>query len=136
MSGNREPVTYKGRFIGIVVLTVAQFLIGVIHIISGLWLLAAEIMSGSSATLVYDVYTLIFGVLVFVFAGFIWQGKRIGWMGTIASLIFVIIADSLTILDLPSIPGIPKGAAFVEIGYSLLVVLYLFQGHVRRKFLR
>ncbi len=136
MNSKLEPVTYRGRSIGIVALAGAQFLIGAIHIILGSWLLAAEIMSDSSATLVYDVYTLFFGVLVFVFAGFIWQGKWIGWIGTVASLIFVITADSLTLLDLPSIPGIPRGAAFVEIAYSLLVVLYLFQGHVRRKFLR
>ena len=82
-------------------------------------------------TIIYDVYTLIFGVLVLVFAVLIWQGKKAGWVGTIAVSLFVIVADSLTVLNLPSIPGIPKSAAFTEIGYSILVVFYLSQRHVR-----
>jgi hypothetical protein len=47
---------------------------------------------------------------------------------------FVIAVDALTLLNLPSIPGIPKAAAVPEIIYSLLVLLYLSQTHVRIKY--
>jgi hypothetical protein len=58
-------------------------------------------------------------------AVFIWQGKRVGWIGTIAVSFFVIVADLLTLLDLPSIPGIPKSAGAIEIIYSTIVIAYL-----------
>ena len=128
---NPKPVTFKGKRLGIVALIATQFLIGVIHVIFGFWLFSVEIFY-PSVTLIYDVYTVIFGVLVLVFAVFIWRNKRIGWIGTIGVSIFVIVADSLTVVDLPSIPGIPKGAAFFEIAYSVIIVLYLSQGSIRR----
>jgi len=84
---------------------------------------------------VYDVYTFVFGLLTLVFAVFIWQGKKMGWLGMIAVSLFVIAADSLTVLNLPSIPGIPKFPAYTEIPYSVLVVYYLSLRHVREKFL-
>jgi hypothetical protein len=77
----------------------------------------------------------VFGLLVLVFAVFVWQGKKAGWIGTIAVSLFVIAADTLTVLNLPSIPGIPKSAALTEIAYSILVIIYLSAGHVRKKFL-
>ncbi len=86
-------------------------------------------------TVAYDVYTLVFGLLVLVFAVFIWQGKKAGWIGTVAVSLFVIVADTLTVLNLPSIPGIPKFAALTEIAYSLLVIIYLLQNDIRRKYL-
>jgi hypothetical protein len=64
----------------------------------------------------------------------IWQGKKLGWAGTIAVSLFVIIADALTILNLPSIPGIPRSAGALEIAYSVLVVFYLILPEVRKKF--
>jgi hypothetical protein len=133
MSGKREPITYKGRSLGIVILTAAQVFIGVIHAFFGVLLLIfnASIMQ---TTLPYDVYTLAFALLVLAFAVFIWQGKKSGWVGTVAVLVFVIVADSLTVLNLPSIPGIPKFAPPTEIVYSLLVLAYLFQANVRKKF--
>ena len=133
MSGKREPITYKGRSLGILVLTAAQLLIGIIHALIGVLLIAL----GSSilqATEVYSVYTLVFGLLVMVFAMLIWQGKKEGWVGTIAVSIFVSVADALTVLNLPSIPGIPKFAAPTEIVYSLAIMLYLLQTNVRKKF--
>ena len=133
MNAARLPVTYKGRSLGILILTVAQLLIGVVHVISGLLLLAAEIPF-MEATIIYDVYTLVFGLLVLVFAVFIWQSKKEGWIGTVAVSTFVIAADSLAVLNLPSIPGIPVFAAYAEIAYSLLVVSYLALDHVRVKF--
>ena len=138
MSNTHSPVTYRGRSFGVVVLTAVQFLIGVIHVFSGLWLLAA----GSSADFVisaqfpevYSIYTLAFGLLILIFTGGIWLGRSWGWIGTVAVSAFVIVADALTLLNLPSIPGIPRFAAAAEIIYSLMVLLYLSQTHVRIKY--
>ena len=134
MTSKREPITYKGRSFGIIVFTSAQLLIGFIHALLGVFLITfgASILK---ATAVYNVYTLLFGLLVMVFAVFIWQGKKVGWIGTVVVSLFVIAADALTVANLPSIPGIPKFAAPTEIGYSILVIIYLSLPHVRRKFL-
>ena len=126
---------YKGRSLGIVVLTAAQIFIGSIHVFFGLLLLAFENLNFIQATVAYDVYTIIFGGLTVVFGAFIWQGKKAGWVGTIAVSLFVIVADSLTLLDLPSIPGIPKFAGSTEIAYSVLIIVYLCTRKVRKKFL-
>jgi hypothetical protein len=128
-------ITYKGRSLGIVVLTVAQLIIGAIHVFFGLLLLAFESITFLQATVAYDVYTFVFGLIVLVFAVFIWQGKKWGWVGTIAILLFVIVADSLTLLDLPSIPGIPKFPALTEILYSVLIIVYLCSSQVKKKYL-
>ncbi len=135
MNSKRPQVTYRGKSIGIVALTAAQLLIGGIHISFGILLLISEDFASLQATVAYDVYTIVFGSLVAVFAVYIWQGKKIGWIGTVAVSIFVIAADSLALLDLPSIPGIPKLPAFTEIAYSLLILYYLLQKGVRKKFL-
>ena len=127
--------TYKGRSLGIVILTAAQIIIGAIHAFFGVLLLAFENLSFLPATAIYDVYTFIFGVLVMVFAVFVWQGKKAGWIGTVAVSLFVVAADSLTLLDLPSIPGIPKFAGFAEISYSVLIIIYLCGSQVRKKYL-
>ena len=113
----------------------AQLLIGGIHIFSGVLLLAFENISFLPATAAYDVYTLVYGLLVLFFAVLLWQGKKAGWIGTVLVSLFVIAADALTLLDLPSIPGIPKLPAFAEITYSLLVIFYLLQPHVKKKYL-
>ncbi len=133
MSSKRNPVTvtYKGRSIGILVLTVSQLFIGAIHIL--IWTLflifGASILQATEA---YNVYTLVFGLLVMVFAGFIWQSKKSGWIGTIVVSLFVTAADALTVANLPSIPGIPKFAAPTEIGYSIVVIIYLSVPHARK----
>ena len=134
----RSLVTYRGRSLGIVVLTVLQFLVGVVHVFFGLWLLAAGsqpifVVSGQSPE-VYSVYTLAFGLLVLIFTSGIWLSKRWGWGGTVAVSVFVVVADALTLLSLPSIPGIPRFAAAPEIIYSLSMLLYLSQTHVRIKY--
>jgi hypothetical protein len=132
----KHPIpTYKGRSIGVFVLTIAQLLIGAIHVFFGLMLLVFENLSFTQTTVVYDVYTIVFGLLTVVFAIFIWQGKKAGWGGTISVSLFVIVADSLTLLDLPSIPGIPKFAGFGEITYSVLIIVYLFTRQIREKYL-
>jgi hypothetical protein len=133
---SKQPIpTYKGRSLGIVALTAAQLLIGAIHLFFGLLLLAYENLIFTQGNTVYDVYTIIFSVLTVVFAVFIWQGKKAGWVGTVAVSLFVIAADSLTLLDLPSVPGIPKFAGFGEITYSVLIIIYLCTRQVRKKYL-
>ena len=134
MSEKRSPIIYKGRSIGIVVLTGAQLFIGSIHILLGFLLIASE-NSFLKATIAYDIYTIVFGLLVLIFGWFIWQGKKLGWIGTVTVSLFVSTADALAVLNLPSIPGIPKFAAPTEIIYSFLVIFYLLQRSVRKKFL-
>jgi hypothetical protein len=140
MKKNGLAVAYRGRILGIVVLVVAQFLIGIIHVSSGVLLLLQGIIETFSTSMqvpeIYSVYTLVFGLLIFIFAYAIWIGNRWGWIGTVTVSIFVILVDSLTLLNLPSIPGIPKFAAVAEIVYSLLILLYLSQTHVRAIFFR
>ena len=133
MTHQLPQIIYKGRSIGIVILTAAQLSIGAIHIFFGLLLFAFEV-SLFQATLAYDVYTVFFGLLTLVFAVFIWQGKKSGWIGTVAVSIFVSVADVLKLLNLPSIPGIPKFAAPTEIVYSLIVMFYLSRNDVRKKY--
>jgi hypothetical protein len=133
-----RPTAYKGRYIGILILVTAQILIGIIHIGFGVWLLAAPhtvpfagIFGTSTGPDVYSVYTVTFSLLTLVFAAAIWMQKRWGWIGTVAVAAFVIVADSLTLLDLPSVPGIPKFAGFGEISYSAILLVYLLQAHIR-----
>ena len=73
----------------------------------------------------YDVYTFAFGILVLVFARYIWIRKKVGWIGTAAVSVFVTVADVLIVLGLPSIPGIPLFAAPTEIIYSVIIIAYL-----------
>jgi hypothetical protein len=136
MKTSPPQILIKGRPLGVFILISAQLLVGAIHVFFGLLLLASEISTVFSLTIAYDVYTSLFGLLALVFAVNLWRGKKVGWVGTIGLSLFVIAADSLTLLNLPSIPGIPKLPAFAEIGYSILIFGYLSLGHVRSKFLR
>lgn len=105
---------------GVVILVSVQSLIGVVHFIFGLWLLSISMMD-----YIYSMYTVFFGLATLLFAFGLWIRKGWGWFGTVLTLTFVVIADALTLLNLPSIPGIPKFAAVVEIVYSAIVLLYL-----------
>jgi hypothetical protein len=134
MSNTRSPIFYKGRSLGILILTAAQVFIGSVHALVGFLLLFSEV--SLQVTVAYDVYTVFFGLLTLFFTVFIWQGKETGWLGTMAVSIFVIVADALTVLNLPSIPGIPKFAAPTEIVYSLIIVVYLLQSSVRKKYFK
>jgi hypothetical protein len=125
VSKKPELPTFHGRRLGVTALTAAQLLIGVIHIVSGAVLFAFENFSALPTTAAYDVYTFVYGLLILVFAIYLWKGKKAGWIGTIAVSAFVIAADALTLLNLPSVPGIPKAPAFAEIAYSVIVVAYL-----------
>ena len=87
-----------------------------------------------STPVVYSLYTLVYGCLTFVFAYLLWLGKPSGWIGTIAVSLFVIVADTLTVLDLFTGLGIPATAALGEIPFSIVIVAYLIQRHVRTKY--
>src|SRR3990172_1807687 len=136
MNSARSFPTIRGRTLGIFFLTVVQFLIGGIHGFFGLWLISATANFNilQETTQIYNIYTLTFGLLVILFTYGIWMGKSWGWIGTVATSLFVTVVDALTLLNLPSIPGIPKFAAGTEIIYSLLVLLYMSQRHIRTKF--
>jgi hypothetical protein len=129
--------TFRGRSLGITTLTILQLIIGVIHLFFGFWLLVAtqNIIDFSSQTsnTIYDVYTIIFGLSATSFAFGIWLQKNWGLYGTIAISLFVTVVDSLTLLYLPSIPGVPQFAAGPEIIYSLFVIIYLSQTGARNK---
>ncbi len=112
-------------------LTAVQLLIGVLHVFSGVLLL---LPGSAQVPIVYGVYTVVFGLFTLIFAWGVWLGERWGWVGTVAVSLFVTAADALTLLGLPSIPGIPKLAGVAEILYSLMVLLYLSQTHVRIKY--
>ena len=124
MNGSQARISYKGRTIGLVILIVVQFLIGFIHILSGLWLISAQIPMVPD---IYSIYTLVYGILVFLFSYLLWIRWEWGWKGTIGINLSVMILDSLALLNLPTIPGIPKTAALFEIIYSLIVLLYLIE---------
>ncbi len=141
MSNLRPPLTYRGRNIGIAALVAAQLLVGSVHVFFGLWLLSAQriepfsgFLGSASGPNIYSIYTVVFGALTLAFAGLLWLEKLSGWIGSVTVAVFVIAADSLTLLDLPSIPGIPKFAGFGEISYSLIVLIYLLQTHVRVRY--
>ncbi len=131
-------VLFRGRSAGLLTLVTFQMLIGAVHAFFGFWLLYSSLapLTGiaSFGLDVYSIYTLIFGLLTLVLALPLWQQKSSGWWSTIVVLTFVVVADSLTLLDLPSIPGIPKLAGFGEISYSIIVIVYLLQPHVRAVF--
>jgi hypothetical protein len=133
MSSKQVPQIFKTKGYGIIIFTTAQLFIGAIHLIIGL-LLSVTPVPIMQATVAYDIYTVMFGLLVIVFAVFVWQGKKAGWIGTMAVMFFVAIADSLVVLNLPSVPGIPKFAAPTEIAYSVVIIVYLLVPRVRKKF--
>jgi uncharacterized membrane protein (DUF2068 family) len=110
-------------------------MIGITHVFFGFWLLSVSQpsidFSAQTPSTIYSVYTVAFGFAVTIFAYGIWLQKKWGLYGTVVTSLFVTFADVLTILNLPSIPGIPKLAAVPEIIYSLFVMLYLFQSKIR-----
>ena len=129
-----HPPSFRGRFFGIVVLVVAQLIVGLIHVVFGVWLLVASNDASSfifSLGDVYYFYTFLYGLLTLLFTVGVWYKKNWGWYGTLAVSIFVIVADSLRMIGLPSVPGLPMFAGFGEIPYSIIVVAYLLQSHVR-----
>ena len=129
MSEFKYPASFKGRYPGVFVLAILQFLGGAIHVPIGLGLTFA--MSGE---MVYNVYTFLYGVFSIIFAYGLWAGKKLGWLGTIIVSLFVIVVDVSAVLGVSLIAGVPRTAALGEIVYSLVVLLYLFQPKIIRVF--
>jgi len=136
MERPRKVPAFKGRFLGVAVLVAVQFIIGVIHAVFGFAMLSGSfsVAALSVTPLVYSIYTSAYGLLTLLFTYLVWVGKRSGWIGTVTVSSFVILADSLTVLGLLSVLGIPKFAAVGEIPFSLLVMVYLLQPHIRSKY--
>ena len=135
-----------GRIFGIAVVVAVQAINGVIHVPSGLLLVFAENIGTSFLPLpnfplsffllkTYGIYTFFYGLLTLISAYGLWNGKRWGWISTVAIQLFVIFVDTFTVLNFPVIPGVPSFAGIVEIPYSLAVLFYMIQPHVRHEFL-
>ena len=129
-----EKIKVKGRFLGLFALVIIQYLIGFIHIFFGSIILLGIYFPVAYSLItqnVYSVYTLIYGILIVVFTFLLWKEKRIGWIGTVTISIFIIIIDTLALFDLLNFLGIPKTAGLGEIPYSLFILFYLFEDHIR-----
>ncbi len=124
------PITYKGKIFGIIILVVAQTLIGVMHGFFGLLLL------GTGFSTVYSIYTFLYGLLTAIFAYGLWLSKPWGWVGTLGVSGFVIVMDLMTLINMPIISEIPIFAAVIEPLYSFLVVLYLIQPSIRHELMK
>ncbi|MFA5363742.1 MAG: hypothetical protein WC325_00990 [Candidatus Bathyarchaeia archaeon] len=135
MKRPEATISVKGRFLGVALLVVIQFIVGVIHIILGLATISVNPL-GASFSMTYNVYTLVYGCLTVFFTYLLWNGKRLGWIGTVATSIFVIVVDSLAAFDVSNILSIPapKFAAIGKITFSILVLAYLLQHHVTSKY--
>ncbi len=116
------PASFKGRYLGVLILVLVQFLVGAIHAGIGLGLIF-----GGFGEFVYSVYTFLYGIFIIIFAYGLWLGRRTGWVGTTLVSLFVILVDVSVVLNVSIIPGVPRSAAFGEIVYSLVALLYLFQ---------
>ena len=132
MKGSEKKPSFKGRYIGLTILVIIELLVGIIHIFFGLAMLIGIFSVSFSITpVVYIIYTLIYGCLMFFFGYLLWKCEPLGWAGTIAVSLFVIVADTLTVFNLVDFLGIPKIAAFGEIPLSILIICHLIQSHVR-----
>ena len=134
---NKNDVTFKNRYLGMVFLVVVQAIVGVIHLFFGLVMISGIFSFNMYPTLIsYSIYTLIYGFLTILFTIWLWKQKRLGWIGTVAIALFVITVDSLAVFNVTNFLGIPapKVAAIGEIPYSLLGLVYLLQNHIRSKY--
>ena len=128
--------TFKGRFLGVALLVGAQFFVGITHVVVGfiMFLSGFSLAAFSVTPLIYSVYTLAYGCLTLLFAYLLWIGEPLGWLGTVGVSLFVIVMDILTVLDVLHLLGIPRVAAIGEVPFSLIVLAYLVQVHVRSKY--
>jgi len=125
------PVSFKGKYVGILVLTILQFLNGSIHAVIG-----GTFAVFAIGVMAYNVYTFFYGISNLIFLYGLWTGKKSGWIGTILVSIFVITIDVFTILGIQLIPGVPESAALGEIVISLTILIYLLQPKIRELFLK
>ena len=136
MTIKKTDIAFKGRYLGITFLVIVQFIVGLIHMFFGAAMLSGifSVSSYLGTPIIYSVYTLVYGCLTFFFTYLVWTTKRLGWIGTVAVSFFVILADTLTVFNLFNVLGIPKLAAIGEIPFSIVIILYLLQDHVRSKY--
>ncbi|MBT8171459.1 hypothetical protein KJN74_01115 [Candidatus Bathyarchaeota archaeon] len=135
MVNNKKIVEIKGHFLGVFVLLFVQFMIGIIHIVYGIVMITGNFsVAFSLEPLNYSVYTFAYGLFSFLFSYHLWSGKRSGWIGTVGVSLFVIFADLLAVLGMFNVLGIPPIAAIGEIPFSILVLVYLLQDHVKSKY--
>ena len=138
MKGSKNEVTFKNRYLGILFLVIVQLIVGVIHIFFGLALISGNFSFDSYplTPTIYSIYTLVYGCLAVFFTYLVWKGKRLGWIGTVAISLFVIVVDALAVFNFTNILSIPapKFAAIGEIPFNILVIVYLLQYHVRSKY--
>jgi hypothetical protein len=136
MKNPDNAVTFRGRFLGLAFLVVVQFFVGIVHVVLGFTMFVSgfSLAAFSVTPLIYSVYTLAYGCLTLLFAYLLWMGKPLGWLGTVGVSLFVIAADVLTVLDVLHFLGIPRLAAIGEVPFSLVVLAYLLQVHVRSKY--
>jgi hypothetical protein len=131
-----ENIKPKGRFLGVFVLVAIQSIVGIIHIFFGFTMILGNYsVAFSSAPLIYSYYTFAYGLLTLFFTFLFWKGDRLGWIGTIVISAFVILVDTLAAIGLFNVLGIPNLAALGEIPYSFFIVFYLFEDHIRSKYL-
>jgi hypothetical protein len=88
----------------------------------------------SMTPMIYSYYTFVYGCLTLLFAYLFWVEKRLGWIGTVAISLFIIVADILTAFESFNPLGIPKLAAIGEVPFSILILVYLLQSHIRTKY--
>ena len=81
------PDSFKGKYLGVLILAIVQTLVGVIHVVSGLILLFASNMLPLPipVDVGYGSYTFLYGLLSVLFSYGLWSGKRLGWIGTLVS---------------------------------------------------
>lgn len=130
-----ENIKPKGRFLGLFILVVIQSIIGIIHIFFGFSMISGKfLVVFSSAPLIYSYYTFIYGLLTMFFTFLLWKRVWLGWSGTIALSVFLILVDTLAAIGLNNFLGIPILAGLGEIPYSLFILFYLFEDHIRSKY--
>ena len=129
LSEFKYPDSFKGRYPGVFVLVILQFLVGSIHAAIGLGLVFA-----ASGELGYNVYTFLYGVVTIIFTYGLWSVKKSGYLCTIIVSILVIVVDVSAFLGMSLIAGVPRAAALGEIMYSLVVMAYLFQPKIIKLF--
>jgi hypothetical protein len=138
MKTSKKDIRFRGRYLGILILVIIQFIVGLIHFIFGLVMITEyySVTTFSTLSMVYSIYTLVYALLTKFFTYLLWMGKRFGWIGTVAVSLFIIIVDTLAVFDLVNILSIPVPimAAIGEIPFSILVLVYLLQNHVRAKY--
>lgn len=137
MKKSNNSITFKGRYLGLLFLVIIQTIVGFIHVVFGFaLLLGLYSFFSSTVSVVYSIYTLVYGSLSLVFVYLLWVNKRLGWIGTVGVSMFVIVVDFLAVSGLSNILSIPAPvfAASGEIPYSLLIFLYLIQDYIRSSY--